>query len=122
MEQKPNPPVDRSAAMALYRTAVAAILGHQDPTEAIEAVSELPIEKRYIWRIVSALHVAFDDYDSICVQIDRETLTEEQRAQIAKLLEARPTQFCLMLAAFLGVERMERIMRDAVSLAKEQAA
>jgi hypothetical protein len=82
-------------------------------------IRQLPLEKRYVWRIASALKWGFADFDSLSVGADRDTLTPEQFREVTDLLRYRPIQFCMLLTTLLGAEAMERIMLQAISVAKE---
>lgn len=56
--------------------AMAEIKGDSMETE-LEALRELPLEKRYVWRIASALKWAFADFDTANVKADKETLSHQ---------------------------------------------
>jgi hypothetical protein len=86
--------------------------------QALAEISQLPLEKRYLWRVVSALKWAFADDDSESVQLDLDTLTEGDRSKVVKLLRLRPLQFCHLLKVVFGAEGMERIMNEAIKQAK----
>lgn len=49
----------KSPSMQPYMQLALMVVKQQDPKEALEEISELPLEKRYIWRIASALKWAF---------------------------------------------------------------
>lgn len=83
----------------------------------LEKIFRLPLEKRYTWRVASALKWAFADCDTFCVQADLKTLSEEETKRVLELVRLRPQQFCLFLAALLGKEEMRRIMTDAIRMA-----
>jgi hypothetical protein len=51
-----------------------------DPTAELEAIRNLPLEKRYVWRIASALKWAFADCDDMNVDADRRTMSVEDFA------------------------------------------
>ena len=89
-----------------------------DPTAELEAIRQLPLEKRYIWRITSALSLGFADFDSGSVKTDVATLTAEDFARVMELVIFRPIQFCIFLKAIVGAEEMERIMLQAIGAAK----
>jgi hypothetical protein len=91
-----------------------------DVKSLLAEIAKLPVEKRYVWRIASALKWGFADYDSGSVAVDRDTLAPEDLAQVTNLLTARPSQFCLFLAAFLGVDKMEQLMSKAIADAKRR--
>jgi hypothetical protein len=96
----------------------AEIQGH-DTAAQLSAVAALPLEKRYVWRIASSLKWAFADFDNESVGVDEQTLTSEDFAKVAELLKFRPVQFAMFLKALFGEEAMERMMAEAVAMAKE---
>jgi hypothetical protein len=88
-----------------------------DTTAEMEALRQLPIEKRYVWRLASALKWAFADLETESVNADKETLTPEDFGMVMELLRFRPMQFCIFLAAVVGVEELQRIMVQAIGVA-----
>ena len=105
-------------AQSYIRLAVA-IQARQDPKPALLEISQMPLEKRYLWRVVSALKWAFADFDDLSAAVDCKTLSREDLDKIESLLQKRPLQFCLLLKALYGSEKMERIMSNAIEEAKE---
>lgn len=101
-----------------YLQLAVAVSAKRDPKPALEEISRLPLEKRYLWRIVSALKWAFVDLDTFNIAVDRRTLPREDLSKVVDLVRVRPVQFCLFLKAFLGAENMERIMTEAIEQAK----
>src|ERR1700693_1639811 len=97
----------------------AEIQGH-DIAPQVEEIAALPLEKRYIWRIASALKWGFADFDSVYVPVDRETLSAEDLGKVVDLLRFRPMQLCMFLKALLGTEVMERVMNEAIAGAKQE--
>src|SRR5262245_22286894 len=85
-----------------------------DMTPHLEEISKLPLEKRYVWRVASALKWGFADFDDVAVAADRETLSEEDFRRLLDLLNARPIQFCLFLKTLVGAEQMKRMMLKAI--------
>jgi hypothetical protein len=78
-----------------------AVMKETDPTSAVEAIRQLPLEKRYVWRVASALKWAFADCDDLSVGADKQTLTPEDFAKVIELLKFRPMQFCIFLEALV---------------------
>jgi len=107
-----------SPNMQPYMQLARMVVKQQDPKEALEVISKLPLENRYIWRIASAFKWAFCDFDDINVEADRATLEEADLKKVLELLRLRPVQFCMFLKALVGQEEMERIMLDALAMAK----
>jgi len=91
-----------------------------DTTVELEALRQLPLEKRYVWRVASALKWAFADQETESVSADKETLTPENLGKLLDLLKLRPIQFCLFLKALVGTEEMQRMMVQAVGVAEQQ--
>jgi hypothetical protein len=91
-----------------------------DIDESVREIAELPLEKRYVWRIASALTWGFADFEDWSVVVDRKTLTPEDAAKLMRLPRVRHIQFCMFLKALVGNEEMERLMTQGIALAKEQ--
>jgi hypothetical protein len=111
-----------SAGMEPYVNLATAVMGGKDTGPAIEELAALPLEKRYVWRIASALKWAFADFDTVTVGADRQTLRPEDRKQLAELLKHRPLQFCLFLSALFGPKQMEMMIASAIRSARVIAA
>jgi hypothetical protein len=108
-----------SQMMRPYTKAAEAIISRHGLKEAVEEIAQLPLEQRYIWRILSALEWGFADFDSVNVVMDRKTLSLDDGKRVAELLVHRPVQFCAFLKALLGDEAMEEMMTRAVSVVKK---
>src|SRR6267154_2275254 len=91
-----------SETMQPYLRLLKAGLQNKDTTPHLEEIAQLPLEKRYIWRLASALKWGFADLDSVYVPIDRETLSEEDLRKVLDLLRFRPMQLCIFLKALIG--------------------
>ena len=109
-----------SETMKPYLRLLKAGLQNKDTTPHVEEIAQLPLEKRYIWRIASALKWGFADFDSVYVPVDRETLSEEDLRKVLDLLRFRPMQLCMFLKALIGPEKMERLMTSAIAVAKQE--
>jgi hypothetical protein len=109
----------QSEMMRPYLKAAEAMLTKQGLKEAVNEISRLPLEQRYVWRVLSALKWGFADFDNVNVVIDRKTLSPEDSKRVAEMLQHRPVQFCLFLKALIGYEAMERMMTHAISVAKK---
>jgi hypothetical protein len=92
--------------------------GH-GPEPELEAIRKLRVEKRYVWRVASAMRWAFADFDDLSVEADKLTLTPEDFARVVDLLKFRPIQFCIFLKALVGAEEMQRMMIEAIKVAKQ---
>jgi hypothetical protein len=109
-----------SADMELYLDFAMAVMQDTDLTAKLEAIRQLPLEKRYVWRVASALKWGFADFDDLGVEADKRTLTPEDFAKVMDLLKFRPMQFCMFLRALVGVEAMQRMMVQAIGVAKRR--
>lgn len=107
-----------SSAMQPYVRLAMAVMGHKDVGPAIEEITALPLEKRYTWRVASALKWAFADFENLNVVADRRTLSQEDLDKLVDLLRIRPLQFCMFLAALFGEERMEKLISSSVEQVK----
>jgi hypothetical protein len=93
----------------------------QDAEPYLAALAALPLEARYVWRVISALKWAFCDLDTENAIADVRTLSEEDLKKVAEPLSLRAIQFCLFVNALIGEEATERIMKHAVRCAKESS-
>jgi hypothetical protein len=109
-----------SPEMQPYLRFIKAGLQDQDTTRQVEEIAQLPLEKRYVWRVASALKWGLADLETVSVAVDRETLSEGDLRRLIELLRLRPIQFCIFLKALLGAEAMERLMAEAVAVAKQE--
>jgi hypothetical protein len=111
----------RSERMKPYLALIKAQIAGQDAGPYLKALATLPLEERYIWRVISALKWAFCDLETESAIADFRTLSEEDRVKVADPLTLRATQFCLFLNALLGEDATERIMQHALRCAKESS-
>jgi hypothetical protein len=107
-----------SPSMRPYLRLAEAIVTQKGLKEAVAEIGQLPLEERYLWRVLSALKWGFADFDNVNVVIDRKTLRPEDRQKIGELIQHRPVQFCMFLKALLGEEAMEEMMTQAIAVAK----
>jgi hypothetical protein len=111
----------RSERMKPYLALLRAQMAGQDTEPHIAALAALPLEERYVWRVISALKWAFCDLETESAIADFRTLSEEDRVKVAEPLTLRATQFCLFVNALLGEDATERIMQHALRCAKESS-
>ena len=109
-----------SLDMQPYLRLIKAGLQNHDLKPHIKEISELPLERRYVWRVASALKWAFADLEPVSVGVDQQTLSPDDLDKVVELLRLRPIQFCIFLRALLGEEAMERLMTEAVAVAKRE--
>jgi hypothetical protein len=108
--------------MEPYVNLAVAMMRQQDLEPAVAELAALRLEKRYVWRIASALKWAFADFDTLNVEADRQTLSPEDRQRLLDLLKHRPLQFCLFLSALFGEKQMEILIASAIRNARAVAA
>jgi hypothetical protein len=101
------------------RLIMAQMLG-SDTTAEMQALYQLPLEKRYVWRVASALRWAFADLETESARADKKTLMPKDFDKVMELLNLRPVQFCLFLKALVGAEEMQRMMIEAIRAARMQ--
>jgi len=102
-----------SPEMQPYRQFLMAVMTGADPTPELEALRRLPLEKRYVWRVASALKWGFVDCDNLNAEADKRTLTPGDFAKVMELLKFRPMQLALILKTLVGAEEMQRMMVQA---------
>ena len=107
-----------SPAMEPYVKLALAVAGNKDVAQALQDISALPLEKRYTWRVTSALKWAFADFESLNVVVDRHSLSQGDLDKLVDLLRIRPVQFCLFLEALFGEEQMETLISSAIQQVK----
>jgi len=111
----------RSEKMKPYLALLMARMGGQDTEPYLDALTALPLEERYVWRVISALKWAFCDLETESATADLNTLSEEDLKKVVEPLTLRATQFCLFINALLGEDATERIVQQAVRCAKESS-
>lgn len=67
---------------------------------ALQVLRDLPLEKRYTWRVFSALKWAFADFDDECVKLDLPHIPETKRVEMLKELQIRSLQLEMLLKVF----------------------
>ena len=106
--------------MQPYLRLIKAGLQDRDTASHLEEIATLLLEKRYVWRVASALKWAFADLETVSVGVDRQTLSQEDLVKVVELLQLRPMQLCIFLRALVGEEAMERLMAEAIAVAKRE--
>src|ERR1039457_6525666 len=105
-----------SSAMKPYLEFIKAVIQDHDPAPELEAIRQMPLEKRYIWRVASALKWGLADCESMSVEADMQTLTPDDFAKVMELLNFRPMQLALVLKVLVGADEMQRMMVDRKSV------
>lgn len=107
-----------SPDMEPYLMNAEAVLTGHGTDRATTALSELPLEHRYIFRIVTGLKQAFCDFDKSSVRADLSTMNAEEFDAVVQLIDCRVLQFAMLLRTVFGAEEMQRMLLDAVEIAK----
>jgi hypothetical protein len=111
----------RSEKMKPYLALLKAQMSGQDTEPYLAALAALPLEERYVWRVISALKWAFCDLDTENAIADVRTLSEADLKRVVEPLSLRAIQFCMFVNALLGEEPTERIMQHALRCSKESS-
>ena len=110
-----------SEKMKPYLAILKAQMSGQDTEPYLAVLAALPLEERYVWRVISALKWAFCDLDTENAIADVRTLSEEDLKKVVEPLSLRAIQFCLFVNALIGEDATERIMQHALRCAKESS-
>jgi hypothetical protein len=108
-----------SPEMQPYMRYIEAAISGADTGPSVQAIAARPLEKRYVWRVASALKWGFVDFEEWNVAVDRQTLKTEDAVKLVDLLQSRPIQFCMFLKELFGAEEMERMMKNGIEVAKQ---
>ena len=112
----------RSDRMKPYLALLKAKIGGQDTEPYLAALAALPLEERYVWRVVSALKWAFCDLETESVVADLRTLSEADVKKVVEPLTMRAIQFCRFVTTLLGEDATDRLIQQALRYAKESSA
>jgi len=107
--------------MKPYLAFLKAKIGGQDTEPYLAALAALPLEARYVWRVISALKWAFCDLDTESAIADLHTLSEEDLKKVVEPLKLRTVQLCLFVSSLVGEDATERIVQHALRCAKESS-
>jgi hypothetical protein len=110
-----------SERMKPYLALIKAQMRGQDTEPYLSALASLPLEERYVWRVISALKWAFCDLDTESAIADLHTLSEEDLKQVVKPLSLRTIQLCMFVNSLVGEDAMERIVQHALRCVKESS-
>jgi hypothetical protein len=109
----------RSERMRPYLALLTAKMGGQDTAPFLVALAAVPLEDRYVWRVMSALKWAFCDLETESATADLHTLSTEDLKTVTEPLALRAIQFCLFVKALLGQNATEQMMQQALRYAKD---
>ncbi len=101
-----------------YLRYIEASMTGQGRDKARETISELPLERRYIWRVVLSLRRAFCDFDRSSIRADLNTMDAKDFDSVVTLLDGRQVQLAMLLRTVFGSEQMEEMLQEAISISK----
>jgi hypothetical protein len=110
-----------SERMKPYLALIKAQMRGQDTEPYLSALASLPLEERYVWRVLSALKWAFCDLDTESAIADLHTLSEEDLKKVVEPLSLRTIQLCMFVNSLVGEDAMERIVQHALRCVKESS-
>ena len=93
-----------SEKMKPYMAIIQALDNGEDAATQLVELANVPFEDRYSWRIMSALRLAFYDFDSSSIRADLQTLSEERKKKLFEPIELRAMQFCKFIVTLYGKE------------------
>jgi hypothetical protein len=111
-------PLMRAPDAAPYVRFAVKIATSKEPDAEWEKIAQLPLNKRYVWRVATALQWALGDLSDLSLAVDRATMSFEDLAKLKEQIETLPLQFCLLFKSLCGTARMERIILEALNEAK----
>ena len=109
----------RSDGMKLYLEVLKAEISGRDTGPALAALAALPLEQRYVWRVISALKWGLCDLDTESVAANVETLSEQELKTVAEPLALRAMQLSLFIKALVGEKAAQEIMLRALACQAE---
>jgi hypothetical protein len=105
----------RSESMKPDLELLIAEMGGLDTNPARAALSALPLEQRYVWRVISALKWGLCDLETENVAADIATLSEQDLKSVAEPMALRAMQFSLFLKALVGETEAREMMLRAIA-------
>ena len=105
----------RSDNMRPYLEVLKADIQGLDTGPSLAALADLPLELRYVWRVMSALKWGLCALDTESVAADVATLSEQELKNVAEPLALRAMQFSLFVKALVGETAAREIMLRALS-------
>lgn len=101
-----------SPNMQPYIQMAMAVQKREGVQPCLETIAQMPLERRYVWRIASALKWAFGDFDSVSVAVDRDTLSSEDLDRVKELVRDRHLQLWMFLKTLVGDEELRRLLAE----------
>ncbi len=101
--------------MRRYLEVIKADIQGLDTGPALAALAAVPLEQRYVWRVISALKWGLCDLETESIAADVPTLTEQDLKSVAEPLALRAMQFSLFVKALVGEAAAREIMLRALA-------
>jgi hypothetical protein len=105
----------QSESMKPYLEVLKAEMTGRDTGPALAALEALPLEQRYVWRVISALKWGLCDLETENVAADIATLSEVDLRKVTEPLALRAMQFFLFAKALVGEAAAIETMRRALA-------
>ena len=86
-----------TAGVEPYMNLYVTQLQGKETTSAFARIATLPMQERYVWRILRALELAFGDYDVQSVRLDLLAMAPEDISCFREAIERRCSQFRLLI-------------------------
>jgi len=87
----------------------------------MEQFTSTPLHQRYVYRIAAALKYAFGDFDSACINVDKNTISSEEWKKVQDMFFMRHAQMAILYRELFGTEKMRKMFQKAISIAEESA-
>jgi hypothetical protein len=96
--------LSNSEAMRPYMNYYDAVLRNdvQSTQNASAALKDMPVEKRYIWGVISTQKWALADFDSSTVKLDLPHIPEARKREMVEEMEIRALQVATLLKTLKG--------------------
>jgi len=82
-----------SPNMAPYVRLAMSTMSAVDAAPNLDEIAKLTLEKRYVWRVASALKWGFADFDGVSASADRDTLSAQDLAKVMDFIRVRRFSF-----------------------------
>jgi hypothetical protein len=100
----------QSESMKPYLDILMAEMKGEDTSKDLAALAVVPLEQRYVWRVISALKWGLCDLETENVAADIATLSVQDLKIVAEPLALRAMQFSLFVKALVGETAAREIM------------
>jgi hypothetical protein len=105
----------QAESMKPYLDILMAEMKGEDTSKDLAALAVVPLEQRYVWRVISALKWGLCDLETENVAADIATLSVQDLKIVAEPLALRAMQFSLFVKALVGETAAREIMLQALA-------